>query len=199
MTHPYLHVQKKELLRTEIIARRRAEDSRIRAQADKSIAYRVRSLREYQKAHVIFCYISVDAEVDTRALIADMLIHGKTVCAPRCKRKGVMSAHILKSFDELEEGMLGIPAPRADSPLVLPEDIDLVLVPCLTCDTKGCRLGYGGGYYDRYLVTTKKATKLVLCRESLVRGSVPLEAHDVQADILITDKKTVFINCSTQA
>jgi len=109
-----------------------------------------------------------------------------------------MHAHVLTSMNDLQEGLLGIPTPSKESPIIAPQDIDLVVVPCLACDTSGYRIGYGGGYYDRYLASARQATSVALCRESLLLEQVPREAHDIPVDIVITNARIISVSAAAQ-
>jgi 5-formyltetrahydrofolate cyclo-ligase len=72
-----------------------------------------------------------------------------------------------------------------------PAELDLILVPCVGADPKGFRIGYGGGFYDRYLFLATKASTVILCRESLMLEEVPAEPHDLAADIVVTDTRII--------
>lgn len=185
---------KKKYLRAEVLALRDAVDAGVWSAADACIRANVLALPAYQAAQTVFCYISVGSEVDTLWLIEEMLASGKTVCVPRCEAKGVMHAYAITSLDELEEGVLGIPTASKTSELIAPDAIDFAVVPCVACDRSGSRLGYGGGYYDRYLAIASRATKAILCREGLLVASLPSEEHDVLADIIITDKEVITLS-----
>ncbi|MCI9166423.1 MAG: 5-formyltetrahydrofolate cyclo-ligase, partial [Oscillospiraceae bacterium] len=93
----------------------------------------------------------------------------------------------IEGMGDLVSGRYGILAPRLDCPRLEPEAIDLAVVPCCAAGNDGRRLGYGGGYYDRYLPRTR-CPALVLCRGQLVREGLPVEAHDVPMDYLATEK-----------
>ena len=80
-------------------------------------------------------------------------------------------------------------------PVIAPEEIDLAIVPCCTGNATGQRLGYGGGYYDRYLLKTKCPTML-LCRHQLERSDIPVEPHDVRLDYFVTERGVVI--CKTE-
>ncbi|MCL2529098.1 MAG: 5-formyltetrahydrofolate cyclo-ligase [Coriobacteriia bacterium] len=190
-------VLQKRQLRAELLAKRESEDALQRAAADALIKVHLEALPAFQAAQTIFCYISMGAEVDTLGLLKNLLASGKTVCVPRCEGKAVMRAHVLTDMNELHEGVLGILAPPADAPLLEPADLDLIVVPCLACDSSGFRIGYGGAYYDRYLgalPSGARATTVALCRESLLLEQVPRESHDIPVDIVVTDKGVVFCN-----
>jgi len=186
-------LQKKHL-RAELLARRDAEDALSRAAADAQIKAHLLELPQFQAAQTVFCYVSMGAEVNTLGLLDDMLASGKTVCVPRCEGKALMRAFVLSNRDELEVGMLGIPAAPKGAPQVEPANIDLIVVPCLACDTAGFRIGYGGGYYDSYLGALTpggRSTTVALCRESLLLEHAPREDHDIAVDIVVTDKQVV--------
>jgi 5-formyltetrahydrofolate cyclo-ligase len=177
---------KKRELRAKMLKKRSEEDLRIRTEADEKILNAMLALPEYQNANTIFCYVSTNTETDTLALIETALAAGKCVCVPRCKSMGIMNAYAIRNLNDLHSGKYGIPEPKPDCPLISTEQIELNIVPCVCINQDGYRLGYGGGFYDRWLESSK-ALSVVLCRESLVTKEVPLESHDRRADILITD------------
>ena len=106
---------------------------------------------------------------------------------PLCVAKGVMEARQIRSLENLVPGKYGILEPGPDCPLVAPEALDLALVPCSTGSRSGRRLGYGGGYYDRFLPRTT-CPKALLCRGRLVREDIPTEDHDQLMDFLVTEE-----------
>lgn len=185
--------EEKQRLRAELLNARCQQSAEERAEADRRIFEHLQGLREYKVAQTIFCYLSIDAEVDTRDVIAKMLTDNKTVCLPRCYGEGIMRAHRINDFDELETGVMGIPAPQASAPVVVPEDLDLIVVPCLSSSADGYRLGYGGGYYDRYLPAATNATTISLCRAALLREVLPTDAHDEPVDIVISDRGVSYV------
>lgn len=85
----------------------------------------------------------------------------------------------------------GIQEPPLDAPLLSKEEIDLVLVPAVCYDRQGYRLGFGGGYYDRWLSQFSGFT-VGLCRNCILQDHVPLEPHDQSVQVLITDQETFF-------
>ena len=154
--------------------------------SDELIARHVISLPEYQQAQTIFSYVSKDSEVNTIPILQDALKKGKTVTVPKCIDKGVVEAFQITSLSALRLGKYGILEPGENCPKIEAKAIDLCIVPCLSCSTDGKRLGYGGGYYDRYL---KKGefTKIALCRSKLVSEDIPVDEHDVKMDKVVTD------------
>ena len=155
-------------------------------QADQAIFRAVTGLEEYRTAGTVFCFVGTKDEIDTSLIIKHALGKGKRVAVPRCVAKGAMEAFLIDSLEGLEEGHYGILEPGEDAPRVAPGDIDLAVVPCLSCSRVGKRLGYGGGYYDRYLQNVY-GTKAVICREMIMREDIPMEEHDQPVDMVITE------------
>ena len=160
--------------------------------ADALIFEHVKGLKEYQVAKSVFCFVSRSIEIDTLPILNDILNSGKKLGVPKCLSKGVMAVYQIRSLDELELGSFGIMEPNKKCPLLLPEEIDFGIIPCLSADRKGGRLGYGAGYYDRYLQNTV-LTKAVICRESILSSSIPVEAHDQKMDIIISENEVIYI------
>lgn len=176
----------KQELRKQIADEVKALSGEYCARADAAICAAVRESELYRKAQTIFCYIGTDREIDTKALLLAALADGKRLALPLCVGKGIMEAREIRSLDELVNGKYDIPAPAASCPLIEPEKFDLVIVPCSTGNEKGQRLGYGGGFYDRYLGKTV-GPKVLLCRRELVKEDIPVEEHDLIMDYLVTE------------
>ncbi len=177
----------KRRLRTILKAQRARLSPSYCAEADTKICRLLKASESYQKASLIFSYVSIPEEVDTKCFITEALGEGKRIAVPRCGTKGSMEAYEIKSLDELEPGVWGIGEPKPDCPRVPPEEFDLCVIPCIACSSAGVRLGYGGGYYDRYLPRTE-AARVVLCRERMLCEDITAEAHDCPMDVLITEK-----------
>lgn len=143
------------------------------------------SLSEFKKATTIFAYISEKREPDTVKIILKALDMGKTVALPISYDNGRMEPRIIYSLDDLVIGKYGIPAPTDDAQILKDEDIELIIVPAMTFNRKGFRLGRGGGYYDRFLEKSK-AFSVGLGREKLIR-EIPLQPHDMSVTCLITE------------
>ena len=100
--------------------------------------------------------------------------------------EGKMSFRMIRSYDDLEPGAYGILEPKKEMPEIRMEEIDFVLVPCVSCSHDGKRLGNGGGYYDRFLEQYTGA-KAILCREALIREDIPMESFDAVVRPVITE------------
>ena len=153
--------------------------------SDNGIFENFISLSEFKNAKAIFAYISEKREPDTIKIILKALDMGKTVALPISYGNGRMEPRIINSLDELVIGKYGIPAPKDDSPLLKDDDIDLIIVPAVTFNRQGFRLGRGGGYYDRFLEKST-AFSVGLGREKLIR-EIPLQSHDMSVACLVTE------------
>ncbi|MCL2391096.1 MAG: 5-formyltetrahydrofolate cyclo-ligase [Oscillospiraceae bacterium] len=156
--------------------------------SDKGILTHVLSLKEFTAAKSIMLYCSIGNEPDTLALAKAALAAGKNVAFPFCLKKGIMQAHHVRSLNELKPALLGIPAPPESSPIIERDKLDLIIVPALIFDKARYRLGYGGGYYDRYLDGINAYT-VGITRHRLLRDEVPRAPHDVAVDCLVTEEQ----------
>ena len=154
-------------------------------ESDAGIREHFLAMPEYEEASVIFAYISQGREPDTVGIIQKALADGKTVALPVSLPGGIMEPRMIRSLDELVPGRYHIPAPSESAPLVEEESIDLIIVPAVTFDGNGYRLGRGGGYYDRFL-SRSGAVSVGLGRDRLIRD-VPLEPHDQGVACLVTE------------
>ena len=144
-------------------------------------------------ANTILLYYGVGTEIHTEPLITALLEQGKTVCLPKCLPDHAMQAQHIRSLEDLEPDKYGIPAPKAYCPVVMREDLDLILVPGLCFDSRGNRLGQGGGYYDRYLEDHEGVT-IGLCREDFFQVNLPREPLDVWVRYVLTEDGQVWPN-----
>lgn len=155
--------------------------------SSRLIMGRLLALSEYERAKTLFVFVSTPNEIDTIPVIKKALERGKRVGAPRCMSKGVMDVFEIKSLDDLEPGgQLGIREPGIHCPPILKSEIDFAVIPCICCDRRGYRIGYGGGYYDRYLAD-RYFPAAALCRNVVLRRELPIEPWDIPADIVLTE------------
>lgn len=174
-------------LKTEQRDKMTAEE---RNAADKRILEKVLSLPEYRRAKAVLTYVSMRSEADTKRLISEALKEGKTVAAPRVSGKE-MQFYVIASQEELEEGYFGILEPGAACPLfsfsdVSPEEIFL-LMPGTAFDRTGGRIGYGGGFYDRFLSEHLELKRIALAYEVQMMERVPREEYDLCMDKIVTE------------
>ena len=138
----------KKALRRELIQRRRNMPDDVKSAADSRIFDRLIPLLE--KCSSVFTYVSTEIEVDTRQLMKWCFEHGKTVAVP-VSGDSELTFYPIRSFDELSVGRFNIMEPVDRSVPAVPDSDSLCIVPALCCDRCGLRLGYGRGYYDRFL------------------------------------------------
>ena len=158
------------------------------AASDKGLFDLTVSLEEFAAARNIMMYFSVRKEPGTLEIAETALSMGKTVAFPFCFRGGIMQARAVKSLAELSPSIMGIPAPPDTAPVIAPEELDLIIVPALAYDRSGHRIGYGGGYYDRYLRGIPAYT-VGLARESLIKDKLPTELHDIAVKCIVTEDR----------
>ena len=180
-------IEEKKALRTFIRKKERTLDPAYKAESSEAICRCVLALEEYRAAGTVFAFAGTVHEIDTALLLKETLAAGKTLILPRCAAEHAIDLCVVRSMDELVPGMYGILEPKADCALVTPADIDFAVVPCLSFDRKGRRLGQGGGYYDRLLPQLHCPTVLI-CREQLMSPEVPVEEHDMRCTMLVTEK-----------
>ena len=156
--------------------------------SDRAIFERLLALPELNAAKRVFAYCSVGREVDTKALINHCFERGIPLALPRTERNRRMSFAPVASLNELFPSAFGIPEPDKTLPALVPTSEDIIIVPALCYDALCYRLGHGGGYYDRFLEGCPAFT-VGLCREALLCGAVPREAHDLPVSAVITEKK----------
>ena len=137
----------------------------------------------YKKASKVFVYVSTEQEVDTHALIKKMLDDKKILTAPKCTEKGIMKAIRFSSFSELSPDKFGILAPTGE----VEDNFDLIIVPGVAFNEELHRIGYGGGYYDRFLKNTLSVSCGLFFEEQ--KGEFSAEKHDIPLDFIITDTK----------
>lgn len=183
----------KHALRKHMKEAREALGVEGRARIDAAIAEKVIAHEAYLGADAVFTYLSVGAEVDTRAIIRDAWSRGKLVAVPRCvEGTNRMEWYRIGSFEGLEVSPFGIDEPPADprnlvevpgSSAETPRAV--AIVPAYTFDGQGFRLGYGGGFYDVFLPQFG-GVSLGLCRaEQFSADPLPRFETDVPVDFVI--------------
>lgn len=179
--------EEKKAFRQEIKNRWKALEETYLQEASKTICDAIRQLPEYQQAKTVFCFVSMERELNTSTLLDAILADGKTLVVPRVLAMGKMALHPITSLDTLKKSRFGIPEPAEDTPTVSPQDVDFTVVPCLSATLAGARLGRGGGFYDRFLADYTGNTALV-CFHQLLSESVPMDRQDVPLPVVVTEK-----------
>lgn len=179
--------EEKQQLRAVMRAREQQLSDRYRRESEQAIAAHLLAMPEYQAAGTVFCFVGTPHEINTRPILEDALAAGKRLCIPLCIGPGIMELRQITALSQLSPGAYGIPEPPADAPAVSVDETDFAILPCLTCNHLGHRLGQGQGYYDRFLAHYRSGTVL-LCREKLIREEIPLEPHDYPIPWVLTER-----------
>lgn len=175
-----------------------ALDARARAESDGAIVQNLLQSGLWRAAKSVFCYVgdTKRGEIDTLPLLRAALAAGKTLAVPLCTGKGRMEARVLHTLEALRPGRYGLLEPPAESALLAPEHIALCVTPCLAAAPDGTRLGWGGGYYDRFLPRAEHAVTVTLCRAATLLPALAREGHDVRTAYLVTEQG---VCCCAQA
>ena len=152
----------------------------------KVVCRKLESLEEVKKASVIMLYMALKDEIDLMEFYKSLKSLGKICCFPVVDGD-VMYAR--EAQDDFIPGAFGILEPGGK--FILPDSIDLVIVPGVMFDVECNRLGRGKGYYDKFLQDLT-AFKIGICPDSLLVDSLPCEEHDLPMDMVITEKRMVF-------
>ncbi len=189
----YMKAQKAEL-RAKLLAEREAIPPEKRQSMSRAICDRAVSLSGFRLAETILLYAPKPVEVDVTPIAEAAWEMGKSVAYPRCHRPedsfAYMTYHIIKSPDELHPGSFGLLEPDEDAPLYEPQSDkrgSLAFAPAIAFDRAGYRLGYGGGYYDRFFNAYSGSVIGVIFSDFIV-PSLPHGRYDIRAGLIITEK-----------
>lgn len=181
----------KKELRRRMLALRRSLSEKERHEMSMQIRKELLSRREIQEAENILCYANYGQEVETLPFLADCLLLGKQVYCPLVIGKE-MEFYRISSVDELQEGFHGIPEPlRDEARLYFPQkgsQKDVMIMPGVVFDLSYHRIGYGGGYYDRYLSRIKNLYTVAVAFSHQIVDEIPFEEYDICPQIVLTEK-----------
>lgn len=182
--------QYKTKLRQKYRNYRERMEKREKSYKDRNILKKFTSIYHYNRNDIIFTYISKEIEVSTIGIIKKAWEHKKKIAVPKCiKDTRQMDFYIIESFDDLEVGMFGVLEPIVSKcKKVTDFSRGICIVPGFSFDFQGFRLGYGKGYYDRFLPKFKGLV-VGLCYESCVDTKLPHGYFDRPVQLLITDKR----------
>lgn len=158
-----------------------------KTELDLEIQSRLLISDEYRKCETILVYSSRDFEIDTMGIINLALINKKRVALPVCEDSGEMSFYIIDSVDDLEKGLFNILEPKKHCKKLVDFSACLCVAPCLCCDMQGYRLGFGKGYYDRFLQKFD-GNICALCYSDSIIPQMEHNTFDIPVNIVITDK-----------
>jgi len=176
----------KKALRREIGAKKRALSAAEIESRSAILAEKLFSTVQYRDCKSLYAYLSFNQEVRTNPIIQQAWADGKRVAVPKVVGDEMVFIWI-DSFEGLApQGAFHIMEPIEDGP-VAEDETALILMPGLAFDPQGHRVGYGGGYYDRFLENEPDHPLVALCYDFQLYDRLEVEAHDVPVDVVITD------------
>lgn len=179
----------KQRLREERIAARETLSEQERCVLDENITQKLLETPEYAEATTVLTYVSVSSEVSTRMFIECALRDGKTVAVPRCLPGHRLEFVAITSLDQLVPAPFNLLEPAKDLSALTEVQMSnaICIVPALLVDTKGYRLGYGAGFYDRFLSTYLCKKICLAYQQNLSKTMLPHTEFDVPVDMVITE------------
>jgi len=206
----FMNTDDKKCFRKAMLAKRDAIPYEKRIEADNARNECIRNWDVYQNAELLLFYVSYRSEADTLQLIKEALEEERKVAVPKVIGTE-MAFYRIAEFSQLIEGYKGIlepdrsqckavteangaddgqPQPVARH--ILPENT-ILFVPGCAFDANGGRMGYGGGFYDRFMERYPKVLRVALAYEEQLAEAVPREAHDKSVDVIVTEKQMIQV------
>ncbi len=182
--------EEKKRLREHFKSLRRGYSKEEKRELDSSVLRRVTGLYQYRDADTVLTYVSKELETDTIMLIEKAWSDGKRVAVPKCiDGTRLMAFYYITGMDMLEVSSFGVLEPKTDECELMEKapEMSICIVPGMSFDCEGYRLGYGKGYYDRFLSEYKGVT-VGICYSDCIRWRLPRGRYDKPVDLLITDK-----------
>ena len=179
----------KRTVRAEVLARREAMDPAERARRGELIVERFLTLPEVAAAAAVMAFWSFGSEVPTDGLISHLVEAGVTVALPRIV-DGHLEPRTWFPGEPVTQTHFGAREPEAGR-ILRPDEVDVVATPGVAFDREGGRVGYGGGFYDRFLPTTPAFRAAIAFDLQLVREPLPGAAFDLPVDAIVTESETV--------
>ena len=177
-------------LRKPALEKRDKIDAACREKAGQKIAEKLLAHPAFNEAKVIMCYRAFRSEVPTDEIVKELLSRGKTLCYPVCEKAGIMHAYQPLNDASWQTSRMGIPEPiKEKSRLIDPAELDIVICPMVAFDENKNRMGYGGGYYDRYLPQCIKALRIGIAFDVQRMEKLHTDSYDQPMDIIITEEK----------
>lgn len=173
----------KKALRSRIREKKRAMTEEEIVSRSKKLAALFYESEAYQNARTIYGYLSYNQEVRTVPMLEKALADGKAVAVPKVYGDE-MKFILMTDLSQVCKGYAGIPEPISDGPEAQ-DPTALVLMPGLAFDSQGHRMGYGGGFYDKFLASEPEHPTLALCYEFQMLPSLETEPHDIPVDTVL--------------
>ncbi len=179
----------KARLRASCLARRAVLTTVKRRQMSATIAKHVCAMPAFRDSQTVMLYMALPQEVQTAAILAASLYQGKRITVPVVKPHGLVAVELPAGQLQFQPGPFGILEPAVSTATISPQDINCVIVPGIAFDRRGARLGFGKGYYDRFLCRLPATTHVCGLAFSLqIVQHVPDMPHDVRMQSLVTEQ-----------
>lgn len=180
----------KQRMRSDIKEWRRSMSSDVKSAYDQKICKRIMGLKEFEACSTVLTYVSLPIEVETKQFIVRCLEAGKRVAVPRCvENSRLMEFYYIESFDQLKPQSFGVLEPIKEKCEPFEDQGESIcIVPALAYDKRGFRLGYGAGYYDRFLSNYSGMKIGVVYAENL-KKKLYNGRYDVPVDLIVTEKR----------
>ncbi|MCL4854528.1 MAG: 5-formyltetrahydrofolate cyclo-ligase [Bryobacteraceae bacterium] len=188
--------EEKAMLREQGLAERRSLSVRERREKSVQIRDHLKQLAAFERASLVLTYVGVkDGEVETLPLIATLTHEGRRVAVPSIVARGFMIWRQISGIEQFSGSRFGIPEPRRECPEIKKTTPSaVILVPGILYSPSGYRIGYGGGYFDRFLKDFP-GTSVGVAFQMQVTDKLPVEPHDIPVDYLVTEME--ILDCAT--
>ena len=185
----------KKEFRKNVINLRKEKDSKFIKQNSDIITYKLLNMDCIKNAHNIMLYLDFNNEVATDNLIKELISLGKVVASPitLMKERKLIPSKITNLENGIRYGTYNIREPKPEcSPAIDIKDLDVIIVPAVAYDINCFRLGYGGGFYDRFLENIREdAVTIGVAFDLQVFDEVPKEVHDAQLNYIVTESRII--------
>jgi 5-formyltetrahydrofolate cyclo-ligase len=176
----------KSSLRKVLLERRDSTSYDFIKLASEKIHNRLKQVQVFRNAKKIACYFPIGSEVMTQDIMQEMLGNGKEICLPKVVGDN-LNFRKIGGLEDLEKGGFGIMEPKINCPIV--DDIEVILVPTIGITRNGIRLGYGYGFYDRFLAKSNAKTIALTYAKQIVK-SIPFSEKDVKIQWVVTEDES---------
>ena len=179
----------KKSIRKELLIKRKEISQEKKVIYDKEISKKIMDSDYFKRAEQVLVFASSENEFDTRYIIERCRFLYKRVFYPVCiDNAGVMEFLKVESVGDLQYGMYNLLEPKQTCKKYIPKENDIVIVPALSVDTNGNRIGYGKGYYDRFLKDFN-GISICPCYEEMMTDTLPTDENDIKINIFVTQNQ----------
>ncbi len=178
---------RKQEIRKQVYALRKSMTDENWETSTQRITDHLRETSAYKSAKEIYCYVDYNHEVGTRNIIENAWNSGKKVYVPKVLDRE-MEFYEIKDFTDLEPGTKGILEPKEDLLKMASGEEGIMILPGVAFDESCHRIGYGGGFYDRYLAKHPSLTKIAIAFSYQIYEEIPWEEFDISPEMIITEE-----------